>query len=1361
MTRVLLLILFFTYVNFSFSQDDPCNAMPLPLSAVGSCTYIIGDNTGATDSSNANIDSPTGCGPYGANYNGADVWFYIDLGPTTTGIQIDLTHIGTSNFDDGVVALYTGNCSGTLTIVACDDDSGSGLLEANISVLNGLTPNTRVYIRVWDWGGNDEGAFNICASEIEDPCNNTTNIPSCGTTAINTTIASGFGAFNDSSCFDVPGDEAVFSFTPTVTGNYSITQISTFGHINYLYQTNCAPTGWTCIDDLIGNNETSGTFTLVAGTTYYILLDSEDNSGGNVSFTLNCPIPLPGCGDSFYDSGGLGGNYSNNENETTTIYPDTPGDAVTATFTTFETEEDYDFLFIYDGPNNTFPLIGTYTYTNSPGTVTSSDPSGALTFVFTSDGSITDLGWEADITCAPYVPPTICGSTFTDSGGGGNYFNDENTTTTLTPDVPGTNLVATFTAFEIEDNYDFLYIYDGPNNTFPLIGTYTDTNSPGTVTSSDPSGALTFVFTSDGSITDPGWEADITCVNNCNLIITDTIYPLGADDCTLDYIELTTNAPIPEPTNTIYSENFSGGAFPAGWTRVNGAASANWIISNTTNAGGTANEAMLDWTGGSHNSTWRLSSPLIDITGQTNLHLGFRQDFNVVSSPTMIGIYVETSTDNTNWTTQYSVLNPSADVISTENIDISALDGNTDLYIRFRLSGNTTYLIDWSIDDIIITADGIPSPPQVTWSPADGLYTDAALTTPYVLGNFAGTVYAAPNGVEIYTAEYPIGCTDNVTVTFNKKIWNGTPGNTDWNTATNWLPNGVPVITNCVVILDTGGNNPIINGTTDGFGYTLTVENNAALTQQSNSTLTIDNTVTVQTGGLYTMEDSSSLIQIDNVNNTVDGTFTMDRTAMIRQNDYVYWSSPVSNFSLSNIYGANTPNYTYQWIPTIPAGNTPPPVTPICFGDWASYSGNMDIGKGYISRAPIGHPAGPAVATATFTGTANNGVITQAIISGNNNILNNNFTHIPNGTPLTVTPLDDNWNLIGNPYPSAISADDFLSFPGNSIIEGAVHIWTHGSALGTYTDSFYNDFDQSYNPNDYITYNLTGVTNPNPTFAGEIASGQGFFVLSLNDNETGSVTFNNSMRSNGYDNSDFYRTSSDDEEDETSTIERHRIWLNLIAPNQNSSSTLVGYVAGATQAKDRLYDAYTFESNTLSIYSKIEDKSMSIQGRQLPFDSNDQVPLGIDVPESGDYMIGIAALDGLFEGENGQDIYLEDTTTGIIHDLRNSPYSFNIEEGTYSDRFLLRYTNETLSVNTFEDTSNLTIYIEDELVQLKSETQAIKSVKVYNVLGQTLIETGTINSFHYALRDLSPTNGVLFVKAILNDGRQKIQKIMY
>lgn len=128
-------------------------------------------------------------------------------------------------------------------------------------------------------------------------------------------------------------------------------------------------------------------------------------------------------GDLFYDNGGQSNNYSNNANETTTISPDNAGDVVFVTFLSFNTEQNWDGLLIYDGPDTSAPLIDsgfvptggalsagawhgspTQDFTANGETFVSSHPSGALTFVFTSDGSGTRAGWEASVVCGP--PPS-------------------------------------------------------------------------------------------------------------------------------------------------------------------------------------------------------------------------------------------------------------------------------------------------------------------------------------------------------------------------------------------------------------------------------------------------------------------------------------------------------------------------------------------------------------------------------------------------------------------------------------------------------------------------------------------------------------------------------------------------------------------------------------------------------------------------------------------------------------------------------------------------------------------------------------------------------------------------------------------
>ncbi len=137
----------------------------------------------------------------------------------------------------------------------------------------------------------------------------------------------------------------------------------------------------------------------------------------------------------------------------------------------------------------------------------------------------------------PYVavPPDCTNGTFLDSGGqSGDYSAGENITYTICPDNPATQTIEVeFTAFNTENNgaaacYDGLTIHDGPDATAATIdppggGTIwcwdlNDTPAAGTgdllgmmIESTDPSGCLTFVFTSDGSVQRDGWEAMVNC----------------------------------------------------------------------------------------------------------------------------------------------------------------------------------------------------------------------------------------------------------------------------------------------------------------------------------------------------------------------------------------------------------------------------------------------------------------------------------------------------------------------------------------------------------------------------------------------------------------------------------------------------------------------------------------------------------------------------------------------------------------------------------------------------------------------------------------------------------------------------------
>jgi len=110
------------------------------------------------------------------------------------------------------------------------------------------------------------------------------------------------------------------------------------------------------------------------------------------------------CTGVFFDSGGPGANYGNNQYSVMTFFPEDSEAKIVVEFSSFNVEYhescDYDYLNIYDGVGtSTSFIIGTYCGTNSPGTITATNDDGALTFEFLSDGSVTESGWTASIAC--------------------------------------------------------------------------------------------------------------------------------------------------------------------------------------------------------------------------------------------------------------------------------------------------------------------------------------------------------------------------------------------------------------------------------------------------------------------------------------------------------------------------------------------------------------------------------------------------------------------------------------------------------------------------------------------------------------------------------------------------------------------------------------------------------------------------------------------------------------------------------------------------------------------------------------------------------------------------------------------------
>jgi hypothetical protein len=544
---------------------------------------------------------------------------------------------------------------------------------------------------------------------------------------------------------------------------------------------------------------------------------------------------------------------------------------------------------------------------------------------------------------------------------------------------------------------------------------------------------------------------------------------------------------------------------------------------------------------------------------------------------------------------------------------------------------------------------------------------------------------------------------------------------------------------------------------------TLNIANNTFVRVQNN--VTVNGNIVVKTDGSFVQVDDSAIVNGDVL--TIRNKISVEKeTAFLASyQEYTYWSSPVFEETVSNGLSEAEPNRIF-WFngrnfrdSTQETGNddaTNPGQDDIDdnANDWQYAVGTDEMipGVGYAStHNSIGFT--PLQYIYVFEGPFNNGVVTVPIFRDD------------------AETNDNNWNFIGNPYPSAIDADDFLTANGSidqtvGATNGAIFFWSHNTAAdgGTNGNEVLN-----YTQSDYAIINGTGQTAGGdgvvPTR--HIPSGQGFFVSMTNASSSTSaggtirttdVVFNNSMRVNG-NNNQFFRTSN--------TAEFNKIRLDLTSDNGIFNQILVGYVDGATNDDDGMYYDATrnLASNASSLlYSLIDDasdKKFAIQGKETNSLTVDEViPLGFytSIDEATLYKFSIAQLQGDFM--NGNTVYLKDNLMNITHDLNLNDYTFTSETGEFNDRFEIVFQPEALSVNENELSPNDLTIIElgnGDVTFSVGKNMTIKAVEILDVLGRTIYNLRGQNSTEtYNLSKLSQATYI--ARVTLSNGQTITKK---
>ena len=619
---------------------------------------------------------------------------------------------------------------------------------------------------------------------------------------------------------------------------------------------------------------------------------------------------------------------------------------------------------------------------------------------------------------------------------------------------------------------------------------------------------------------------------------------------------------------------------------------------------------------------------------------------------------------------------------------------------------------------IIITYTvGVPNAPIIGPATVSGVSGQASIsfTAPVFNGNSAITSYTAtssPGGITATVSQAASGTiiinglTNGTAYTFTVRATNSigqsaesassnavTPYTiTTWD-GTAWS-NGTPTASDEAIIA--GNYSTITNGAISAKKLTV---NSGILTVNSGTNLTVlDNLINNASATAVVLENNANLIQgSDTTVNTNTGAITVKRNSNpLRRLDYTIWSSPVAEQNILAFSPETLSNRFYNYDETTNLFNVTTPLT-IPFA----------IATGYLIRMPNDHPTTPTVWNGSYTGVPNNGTIDKVI------------------TYTGSAPFG--YNMVGNPYPSTIDADDFITI-NTSKIESSLYFWRKiNSASGSA----------------YAVYNSLGAT-ATPSSAspnGTIQVGQGFFVKAKSNSI---ISFTNAMRVANNDNQ-FFRTNE---------VQKDRIWLNLTNASGVFSQTLIGYLEEGSQGVDS-YDAKYINDSPIALTSIINNEEYTIQSRST-FHPDDVVALNFKTDVVGNYTITLGHFDGLFTGE--QSIYLKDNITGNETDLKAGSYTFSASAGIYNTRFSMKY-QRTLNEDAPEfNENNVRVYLKNETLYVNSGTSVIMNIEVYDIQGRLIAQQKSVKATTASIHNLKASNQVLIVKVIDENSKVVIKK---
>lgn len=495
------------------------------------------------------------------------------------------------------------------------------------------------------------------------------------------------------------------------------------------------------------------------------------------------------------------------------------------------------------------------------------------------------------------------------------------------------------------------------------------------------------------------------------------------------------------------------------------------------------------------------------------------------------------------------------------------------------------------------------------------------------------------------------------------------------------------------------------------IGRDLTLEGTASVAIPSGNTITVSRALHRLGSSSFTLESDAHLLQT-NTSNLNTGSIISRRNATMKRLDIVLWSSPVTLQGIKAFSPNTLDNRFFIY-------NTSINNWEILQNSVTIATYQMQTAKGYGIRAP------------------NN-------FSPTNDTFSGQFSGIPNNGDISIgiTSSGQRFNLVGNPYPSALNLKE-LYFGNASHIENKFYFYEHTSPVPN-TDSEHTNYgvltiDTNPNTNNhtYVPATNTLSTPANVESGVSAQVGQGFFVRAI---QNGNLQFNNTMRGNTQ--TPFFRMQQLTED---APLNYFRLYSHT--PLHAENQAVVGYYPNSTDDIDPM----DTEGIGSPLYTMLGLNRFVIQGLGSPFQQNTVIPLGLRAGVSGVFKIGIKETSGIFEDQ--QFIFIHDSQSGVYHNISSSPYEIHLEPGVYENRFTLVFM-AILSNNILERHSNqIQVLSNEETTWLKyMGTGNIKDLTIFDSHGRAVFQKKGIHTNHFDLSQVLNLNGMFIIRATIDNG---------